>query len=163
MLQRIWCFRLARHRYPHSPVFVFARGEADREFARDLGAAWAGDLDATPPSPLAAIIDTTPAWRPVVQALAHLDRGGRLVINAIRKDDRDKADLLSLDYARDLWLEREIKSVANVTRADVREFLALAAAIPVRPRVTTFPLEAANDALGALTRGDQRGALVLTV
>jgi propanol-preferring alcohol dehydrogenase len=154
---------LARHRYPRSPVFVFARGEADRQFARDLGAAWAGDLDLTPPSPMAAIIDTTPAWRPVVQALGHLDRGGRLVINAIRKDDRDKPDLLSLDYPRDLWLEREIKSVANVTRADVREFLGLAAAIPIRPHVTAFPLEGANDALAALAHGDQRGALVLTV
>jgi alcohol dehydrogenase, propanol-preferring len=82
--------QLARHRYPRSPVFVFARDEADRRFATELGAAWTGDTRDAPPAPLAAIIDTTPAWRPVVRALRHLDRGGRLVINAIRKDDRDK-------------------------------------------------------------------------
>jgi propanol-preferring alcohol dehydrogenase len=155
--------QLARHRYPRSPVFVFARAEADRQFARDLGATWAGDVGATPPSPPTAIIDTTPAWRPVVQALGHLDRGGRLVVNAIRKDDRDKTDLLSIDYERDLWLEREVKTVANVTRADVREFLDLAATIPIRPEVSTFPLDAANEALRSLSRGDHRGALVLAV
>jgi propanol-preferring alcohol dehydrogenase len=155
--------QLARHRYPRSPVFVFARGEADRQFARDLGATWAGDTLASPPSPLAAIIDTTPAWRPVVTSLRHLDRGGRLVINAIRKDDRDKAELLSLDHARDLWLEREIKSVANITRADVRDFLQAAAAIPLRPRVTTFPLADANDAIAALASGRHPGAIVLTI
>jgi propanol-preferring alcohol dehydrogenase len=153
--------QLARHRYPQSPVFVFARAETDRQFARDLGAAWAGDTPATPPAPLAAIIDTTPAWRPVVRALRHLDRGGRLVINAIRKDDRDKSEWLSIDYARDLWLEREIKSVANVTRADVRGFLDVAAAIPIRPHVSTFPLEDANEAIAGLASGDRRGAIVL--
>jgi propanol-preferring alcohol dehydrogenase len=155
--------QLARHRYPRSPVFVFARAETDRQFARDLGAAWAGDTLATPPAPLAAIIDTTPAWRPVVRALRHLDRGGRLVINAIRKDDRDKSEWLSIDYARDLWLEREIKSVANVTRADVNGFLDVAAAIPIRPHVSTFPLEEANEAIAGLANGDRRGAIVLTL
>jgi len=155
--------QLARHRYPASPVSVFARDEADRQFARDLGAAWAGDTLDTPPAPLAAIIDTTPAWRPVVRALRHLDRGGRLVINAIRKNDGDKSELLSMDYARDLWLEREVRSVANVTRADVRGFLEVAAAVPIRPHVTTFPLEEANAALAALAHGDRRGAIVLTV
>jgi propanol-preferring alcohol dehydrogenase len=155
--------QLSRHRYPQSPVFVFARDEADRQFARDLGAAWAGDTLATPPTPLAAIIDTTPAWRPVVWALRHLDRGGRLVINAIRKDDRDKSELLSMDYGRDLWLEREIKSVANVTRKDVRGFLDVAAVIPIRPHVSTFPLDQANEAVAALANGDRRGAIVLTV
>jgi propanol-preferring alcohol dehydrogenase len=155
--------QLARHRYPRSPVFVFARAETDRQFAKDLGAAWVGDTLATPPAPLAAIIDTTPVWRPVVRALRHLDRGGRLVINAIRKDDRDKSEWLSIDYARDLWLEREIKSVANVTRADVRGFLDAAAAIPIRPRVSTFPLEEANEAIASLANGDRRGAIVLTM
>jgi propanol-preferring alcohol dehydrogenase len=114
-------------------------------------------------SPLAAIIDTTPAWRPVVGSLRHLDRGGRLVINAIRKDDRDKSELLSLDYARDLWLEREIKSVANVTRADVRGFLEAATVIPIRPHVTTFSLGAASEAIMALADGTHTGAIVLTV
>jgi propanol-preferring alcohol dehydrogenase len=154
---------LARHRYPQSPIFVFARDRGDQQFARRLGAAWAGDTAATPPAPLAAIIDTTPAWRPVVCALRHLDRGGRLVINAIRKDDRDKAELLALDYARDLWLEREVASVANVTRADVRGFLDAAAAMSLHPTVDTLPLERAGDAIRLVARGGRPGALVLTL
>jgi propanol-preferring alcohol dehydrogenase len=155
--------QLARHRYPRSPVFVFARDDADRRFARDLGAAWAGDTGDAPPSLLSAVIDTTPAWRPVVQALRHLDRGGRLVINAIRKDDRDKDALLALDYARDLWLEKTMTSVANVTRADVRGFLDAAANLPIRPTVTVLPLDRANDAIRALAGGGRPGAFVLTI
>ena len=77
---------------------------------------------AAPRAP-AAIIDTTPAWKPVVAALANLRPGGRLVINAIRKEAVDKDALLRLDYPEHLWMEKEIKSVANVTRADVVEFL----------------------------------------
>ena len=155
--------QLARRRFPHSPVFVFARDEADRRFALELGSAWAGGTLDTPPAPLSAIIDTTPAWTPVVAALRHLDRGGRLVINAIRKEARDASALLALDYGRDLWLEHEIKSVANVTRADVRGVLRLAAEIPLRPATTTFPLERANDALHALATGGRRGAIVLKI
>jgi propanol-preferring alcohol dehydrogenase len=71
--------------------------------------------------------------------------------------------LLSIDYGRDLWLEREIKSVANVTRRDVRGFLDVAAAIPIRPHVSTFPLDEANEAIAALANGDRRGAIVLAV
>lgn len=154
--------QLARRRLPRSPIFVFARDAAARRLARDLGAAWAGDTADAPPAPLSAIIDTTPAWRPVAQALRHLDRGGRLVVNAIRKDDRDKAELLSIDYARDLWLERAIVSVANVTRADVREFLEAAAVDPpIRPTVKTMPLAEANEAIQAIARGGLTGAVVL--
>jgi propanol-preferring alcohol dehydrogenase len=153
--------QLVRHQYPNSPVFVFARSEGERAFARELGAAWSGDTADRPPEPLDAIIDTTPAWTPVVAALGNLERGGRLVINAIRKEDGDKAALLDIDYARHLWLERELKSVANVTRADVREFLRLAAAIPLRPAIEELPLEAANEALIALKARKIRGAKVL--
>ena len=154
--------QLAQRRWPRSPVFVFARDASARRLARDLGAAWAGDTADAPPAPLAAVIDTTPAWRPVAQALRHLDRGGRLVINAIRKDDRDKTELLSIDYARDLWLERSIVSVANVTREDVREFLEAAAIDPpIRPTVTTMSLGQANEAIRLLARGGLTGALVL--
>ncbi|MCB9879201.1 MAG: alcohol dehydrogenase catalytic domain-containing protein [Planctomycetes bacterium] len=155
--------QMARHRYPRSPVFVFARSAAEREFARGLGAAWAGDTSERPPTPPAAIIDTTPAWKPVVAAMAALRPGGRLVINAIRKDDRDKQELLQLDYGRHLWHEREIRSVANVTRADIRDCLALAAAVPLRPEVALYPLAEANRALNDLARGGGRGAKVLVV
>jgi propanol-preferring alcohol dehydrogenase len=127
--------RMVRHRFPRTRVFVFARSEGQRDFARQLGAAWAGDTREPAPERLAAIIDTTPAWAPVVEALRNLERGGRLVINAIRKEDRDKDSLLGLDYSDHLWQEKEIKSVANVTRADVREFLRLAVEFPLVPEV----------------------------
>ena len=112
-----------RHRFSRAKVFVFARSERERAFARELGAAWAGAIEEAPPEKLQAVIDTTPAWKPVVEALRHLAPGGRLVINAIRKEEGDKAELLRLDYPAQLWLEKEIKSVANVSRSDIREFL----------------------------------------
>jgi propanol-preferring alcohol dehydrogenase len=153
--------QMARVRYPESPVFVFARGDGERAFARELGAVWTGDIGDRPPQLLAAIVDTTPAWRPVVHALRALAPGGRLVINAIRKESHDRAELLDLDYASDLWREKEVKSVANVTREDVRACLALAAAAGIRPTVTTYTLEDANQALVDLREGEQRGARVL--
>jgi propanol-preferring alcohol dehydrogenase len=155
--------KMARHRFPNSRVYVFARSEGERAFARELGAVWAGDSTAEPPEKLAAIVDTTPAWQPVVEALKNLEPEGRLVINAIRKEERDKSALLGLDYPRDLWMEKEIKSVANVSRGDVRELLALAAEIPLRPEVQEFPLEAANQALRELKGRTIRGAKVLRI
>ena len=154
---------LAQRFYPRSPVCVFARSPEERAFALELGAAWAGDTADTPPQPPAAIIDTTPAWKPVIEALAALAPGGRLVINAIRKEEGDKAELLRLDYPRHLWLEKEIKSVANVAQRDVAEFLALAAQIPIRPEVEVYPLEAANQALFELKTKRVRGAKVLRI
>ena len=155
--------QLARHRFPSSPVYVFARSASEREFARELGAAWAGDTTDIPPGSMAAIIDTTPAWKPVVRGLEQLLPGGRLVINAIRKARVDQAELLSLDYAAHLWMEREIKSVANVTRADVREMLDAAAAMRLDAAIEELPLAEANVALGRIARGGLRGALVLRV
>jgi propanol-preferring alcohol dehydrogenase len=155
--------KMVRHRYPHSRVFVFARAEAERAFARELGAAWAGETTDQAPERLHSIIDTTPAWTPIVAALANLEPGGRLVINAIRKEDRDKDALLRLDYAAHLWREKEIKSVANVTRADVREFLQLAAEIPLEPEVQEYALEDANRALAEIRAKEVRGAKVLRI
>ncbi|MCX5752058.1 MAG: alcohol dehydrogenase, partial [Candidatus Krumholzibacteria bacterium] len=154
---------MARHRYPDSRVSVFSRSPRERAFALELGAAWAGDIGEDAPAPLAAVIDTTPAWRPVVEVLKNLAPGGRLVINAIRKEERDKDALLRLEYPAHLWMEREIKSVANVTRADVRDFLDLAAAIPIRPEIEEFPLEDANRALLELKERKIRGAKVLMI
>lgn len=154
---------MARHRYPNSPVFVYARSAEERAFARELGAAWAGDTAEEAPVKLAAIVDTTPVWKPVVEALKNLTPGGRLVINAIRKEETDKDVLLRLDYPRDLWMEKEIKSVANVARRDVREFLALAAEIPIRPEVELYTLEAANQALVDLNTRRIRGAKVIEI
>ena len=155
--------KMARHRYPNSKVFVFARSDKERAFARELGAVWAGDIAASSPERLDCIIDTTPAWRPILEALRNLAPGGRLVINAIRKEDADKDDLLRLDYPAHLWLEKEIKSVANVCRSDVREFLALAAEIHIKPDIQEFALEDANEALVELKTKGSRGAKVLRI
>jgi propanol-preferring alcohol dehydrogenase len=155
--------QMVRHRLPRTRVFVFARSAGEQAFARELGAGWAGDTEAVPPEPLDAVIDTTPAWKPVVEALARLRSGGRLIINAIRKEEGDRRELLKLDYATHLWQEKQIQSVANVTRRDVREFLELAAQIPIRPEIVEFPLEEANRALMELKERKIRGAKVLRI
>ncbi len=155
--------KMVRHRFPNTRVFVFARMVKEQEFARELGAAWAGSIEDDSPEKLHASIDTTPAWKPIVEALKHLEKGGRLVINAIRKEEVDREELLKLDYPRHLWLEKEIKSVANVTRQDVEEFLALAAEIPIRPEVQVYGLEEANQALIELKERKIRGAKVLII
>lgn len=153
--------QLSRHLYPRSEIFAFARSVRERQFALDLGARWAGDTSEKSPQKLAAIIDTTPAWKPVVCALENLAPGGRLVINAIRKEEADKDQLLKLDYPLHFWQEKEIKSVANVARRDIEEFLALAAQIPIIPKVEEYPLADANRALAELKAGVIRGAKVL--
>lgn len=153
--------KMAKYRYPNARVFVFARNPRQQAFARELGADWAGDTTATPPEPLSCIVDTTPVWKPIVEALQRLEPGGRLVINAIRKEVGDREYLLHLDYPTHLWQEKEIKSVANVTRQDVSEFLNLAAEMKIQPEIQTFALEEANRALIELKTGKIRGAKVL--
>ena len=155
--------KMARHMYPNSSVFVFARSEKEQIFARELGAIWAGDTTDESPEKLHSIIDTTPAWKPIVEALKNLECGGRLIINAIRKEDFDKEYLLKLDYPSHLWLEKEIKSVANVARRDISEFLQLAAEIPIKPHVQEFSLEEANKALLELKERKIRGGKVLRI
>lgn len=155
--------KMVRHQFPATEVFVFARSEQERAFAAELGAVWTGEPTATAPQQLDAIIDTTPAWTPILGALENLAPGGRLVVNAIRKEEADKSVLAQLDYPRHLWMEKEIKSVANVTRADVQEFLDLAAKLEVRPHVQTYPLSAANQALIDLKTRAVTGAKVLVV
>jgi propanol-preferring alcohol dehydrogenase len=155
--------KTAKYKYPKSDIFVFTRNTGEREFALSLGAVWAGEIHATPPEALDAILDTTPVWGPDAEALKRLKPGGRLVINAIRKEDLDKEALLKLDYASQLWMEKEIKSVANVTRQDVREFLQLAAEADLKPEFQEYGLEDANQALLEMKQGKIRGAKVLHV
>ena len=155
--------KMARRRFPKVAVYVFARSAGERRFARSIGAAWTGDTADRCPVELDAIIDTTPAWKPVVSAMANLKAGGRLVINAIRKEDRDQDYLLRLSYPEHLWMEKEIKSVANVTRNDVREFLELAAEIPIEAQVQEYDLADSNRALRELRAGNIRGAKVIRV
>jgi len=155
--------KIAKYKYPNAKIFVFSRNPEEREFALSLGAAWAGAIDQNPLEGLEAVIDTTPVWGPVNEALKLLSPGGRLVINAIRKEESDKEVLLQLDYPSQLWMEKEIKSVANVTRQDVREFLQLAAEAAIKPEFQEYDLEDANTALLEMKHGKIRGAKVLRV
>jgi len=155
--------QVARHLYPRSRLFVFARSPHEREFALQLGADWSGDTADEPPERPHAIIDTTPAWKPVLAALQVLRPGGRLVINAIRKEDGDRDLMAGINYERHLWMEKEVKTVANVTHHDLREFLPVAAAIPLQVEVEVYPLEQANQALRDLRAGHVRGAKVLKI
>ncbi len=151
--------QIIKYKFPNSPVFVFTKTAEHAKLAESLGAAWTGRSGDQPPSKLNRIMDFTPVGECVRDALAVLDRGGRLVINAIRKE----TPVPALDYARYLWLEREIKSVANVTRADAEEFLPLAAQIPIVPTIEEFPLAQANEVLIKIKHSRLRAAAVLRV
>jgi len=138
-------------------VHVCTRSEREQQAARELGAAWAGGYDERPPVPLDAAITFAPAGAVVAAAVRSLDRGGVVAVNAIHLDR-----LPEMPYD-DLWWERSIRSVANVTREDVREFLQLAAEIPVRTRTEVLPLVEAGTALRRLAAGDVSGSFVLQV
>lgn len=155
--------KMVKSLYPNSDVYVFARSEKEQKFSRELGAVWAGDTSDTPPEKLQSIIDTTPVWKPVVEALRNLAPGGRLVINAIRKEAIDKDYLLRLDYEEHLWQEKEIKSVANVSRRDVSEFLNLAAEMNIHPEIQEYRIQDANEALNDMKSGNIKGAKVLRI
>ena len=151
--------QIIKHKFPNSPVFVFTKTSQHAELARSLGAVWTGFSGDQPPEKLNKIMDFTPVGECVRDALGVLERGGRLVINAIRKE----TPVPPLDYSEYLWLEKEIKSVANVTRADAEEFLPLAAQIPIVPTIEEFPLEKANEVLYAIKYSRLRAAAVLRV
>jgi propanol-preferring alcohol dehydrogenase len=155
--------RMAKHLFPRSRILVFARNNKEQEHARSLGAHWTGDIGEHAPELCHAIIDTTPVWRTTIASLLQLKPGGRLVINAIRKEDTDKNALAEMNYQAHLWMEKEIKSVANICREDIREFLSLAASIPIIPDVQINPFEDANKALVELKKGQIHGAKVLVV
>jgi propanol-preferring alcohol dehydrogenase len=155
--------KLTKYNFPNSKVFVFSRNPAEQEFALSLGAAWAGAIDENPLEGLDAIIDTTPVWGPDVEALKILKPGGRLVVNAIRKEEKDKDALLQIHYPTHLWMEKEIKSVANVTRDDVREFLIVAAQAGIKPEYQEYGLDDANMALVEMKQGNIRGSKVLVI
>ena len=146
-------------RYWGCQVFVFTRSEEHRTLAQRLGAAWTGTAEDAPPQKVNCAIDFTPVGETVPYALRALEKGGRLVIAVIRK----RTPIPPLDYARLLWDEKEIKSVANITRKDAQDFLPLAAEIPIIPEVQEFKLEEANEALILLKQGQIQGAAVLRI
>jgi propanol-preferring alcohol dehydrogenase len=153
--------QVARYKYPNSKIFVFTRpGQREHQnLARKLGADWIGATGDTPPQKLNRAIDFTPVGEPVREALRNVEKGGRVVINAIRKI----SPIPELDYTEHLWYEKELKSVANVTRRDAEEFLPLAAEIPIKPEIQEFRLEEANEALNLVKAGRIRGAAVLRI
>jgi len=138
-------------------VYVFSRSEREHDLARALGADWIGGYDDQPPAPVDASVTFAPVGSVVVAALTAVAPGGTVAINAIHLDG---IPAFSYDL---LWRERSLRSVANFTRADAREFLALAAEIPIHAEVTTFDLDAAGDALSQLDAGDIQGTAVLRV
>jgi propanol-preferring alcohol dehydrogenase len=140
-------------------VFVFTRGEEHRRLAKKLGARWVGELEDVPPKKINCAIDFTPIGEAIPLALNVLEKGARLVTAVIRKNN----PIPPLDYTRHLWEEREIKSVANITRRDVEEFLPLAAKIPIIPEITEFKFEQANEALLLLKQVKINGAAVLRI
>lgn len=153
--------QIVKYKFPKAKVYVFTRRKDDAPsvLAKKFGADWVGITGETPPKKLNRAIDTTPAGTVVKEAVKSLEKGGRLVINVIRKETA----IPDLDYTEHLWHEKEIKSVANITRADVQEFLPLAAEIPVTPEITEFRFEDANQALSSLKFGRHKGAGVLRI
>ncbi len=155
--------QMANHLFPDSKKFVITRNPAERELAIELGADWVGDIEDKTPAKLDCAIDTTPVWKTVIFALENLQRGGRLILNLIRKEEHDREFLLKLDYPVHLWLEKEIKTVANVTRKDAEEFLHIAARANIKPRIKAFGLEDANKALIELKSGNSPGSKILKI
>jgi len=153
--------QVAKYKYPNGRVFVFTRPhqKEHQDLAKRLGADWIGATSDTPPEKLNCAIDFTPVGEPVREALRNLEKGGMVVINAIRK----ATPIPELDYTEHLWYEKEMKSVANVTRRDAQEFLPLAAKIRIVPETQEFKLAEANEALILLKEGKIRGAGVLTI
>jgi propanol-preferring alcohol dehydrogenase len=139
-------------------VYVVTRGEAHRKAAEERGATWVGDEDARPPVELDRAITFAPSGKVVVSALSHLRKGGVVAINAIHLDQ-----MPAFDYDKLLWGERQLRSVANMTRADAREFLKLAAELKIRQKVSEFPLAEANQALEAVKRETADGSVVIVL
>ena len=137
-------------------VYVSTRGTSHQKLAESLGAKWVGTETDKPPVELDRAVTFAPSGDVVVAALASLRKGGVVAINAIHLDR-----IPQFDYDRLLWGERQLRSVANMTRADAREFLALAADIGLKPKVTVFPVDQANEALSAVKNDTVDGAAVI--
>jgi propanol-preferring alcohol dehydrogenase len=139
-------------------VYVLTRGESHRKAAESRGATWVGDENAKPPVALDRAITFAPSGKVVVSALAALRKGGVVAINAIHLDE-----MPAFDYDKLLWGERQLRSVANMTRQDARDFIALTREIDFNPSVVTFPLELANEALAAVKRETENGSSVIVL
>jgi propanol-preferring alcohol dehydrogenase len=137
-------------------MYVVTRGESHRKHAHAAGATWVGKEDEKPPVELDRAITFAPSGKVVVSALASLRKGGVVAINAVHLDQ-----IPAFDYDKLLWGERQIRSVANMTREDARDFLRIAAELNIRPQVTVFPLREANKALMAVKEETAEGSAVI--
>ncbi len=155
--------KIAKAVFPNIKLFVFARSENERKHALRLGANWSGDIKGIPPEKLHSVIDTTPVWTPIAEVMKNIRPGGRLVINNIRKEDFDKDYLMNIDYSRDLWMEKEIKSVANVTFADIEDVLQTASKYNIKPEFQLYGLNEANTALTEIKNKNISGGKVLKI
>jgi alcohol dehydrogenase, propanol-preferring len=151
--------QVARHKWPRNKVYVFTRGREHRELAMKLGADWAGNSPDIPPGAFQKAIDFTPVGEAVKEALGAVEKGGRVVVNAIRKE----TPVPEMDYAKYLWNEKQLVSTANVTRQDAAEFLKVAGEIPIVAQVEEFRLDQANEALLRMKAGRVKAAAVLRV
>ncbi|MEJ5260635.1 MAG: zinc-dependent alcohol dehydrogenase family protein [Anaerohalosphaeraceae bacterium] len=151
--------QVLRALYPRCRVFAFSRDREHQQQALRLGADWAGHTEDNPPQKMDKVIDFTPIGQAIPLILRNLQKGGKLVINAIRKIN----PIPPMDYAELLWSERTIQSTANVTYADGSEFLRIAAQIGLKAEVTAFPLEQANEALLAVKHSRITGAAALVL
>ena len=143
-------------RHWNCDVFVSTRGQSHRDQATAAGATWVGTENDKPPAPLDRAITFAPSGAVVLSALSSLRKGGILAINAIHLDQ-----IPAFDYDKLLWGERQIRSVANMTRQDARDYLQLAAEIGIKPQVQTFPLDQANEALQAVKNETANGPCVI--
>lgn len=137
-------------------VYVVTRGESHRQRAKSLGATWVGNEDEKPPAKLDRAVTFAPSGKVVVDALTSLRKGGVVAINAIHLDQ-----MPAFNYDKLLWGERQIRSVANMTRQDARDFLVIVHDLNIRPEVKVFPLESANQALLAVKKETEQGSAVI--
>ena len=151
--------QMLKHEYPNIKIFAFSRDKKHQDYARSLGADWAGSTEDKLTEKLDGAIDFTPSGKIIGPVMSMLERGGKLIINAIRKIET----IDGLDYAEHLWHEKIIQSTANVTRADANEFLALAAKIPIRPAVEEFEFDKVNEALVMMKQSKLKAAACLRI
>ncbi|MEM0371845.1 MAG: zinc-binding alcohol dehydrogenase family protein [Ignisphaera sp.] len=150
--------QIARKLYPSSEIYVFTRSDHHKDLAKKLGADWVGSPYEDPPKKINRAIDFTPVGETIARALEVLDRGGKLVVNVIRKQSS-----INLDYLKHVWQEKELKSVANVTRADVKELLEIVKLYPINIHIQIYTLNDVNKALRDLKMAKIKGSPVLRI
>ncbi len=156
-------FQVLKYLYPDSKISIHTRNKDEQILAKKLGAEFVFDLDQTPEFKADKAIFTIPVWQYLLKALENLNGGGKIVINLIRMQEENKETLLNLSYQNHLWMEKQIKTVANVTISDAQQFINLAAKIPIIPEVQFYKLEQANMALQDLKEGRIKGSKVLLI